>query len=117
MNFYDGYLALLSSITFMAGGALLLGVAVFIALASLWWLGHEPAPGSLGALFAREGIDWARLAAAASVDEFALGLSRCTECRAKAECGEWLASGRRDGYQSFCPNAAFVERVTKVAMR
>ena len=59
----------------------------------------------------------ARLAAAVSVEEFALGLSRCGDCRARAECGKWLAAGGRDGYQDFCPNAAFVERVTKATMR
>jgi|SRR5688572_15880927 len=117
MNLYDGNLTLLTSIAFMAGGALLLGVALYLAIATAWRLAREPAPGSLGALFARQGIDWAGLAGAASVREFSIGLDRCAECSAKARCGEWLASGRRAGYQAFCPNAAFVERVAKAATR
>lgn len=33
---------------------------------------------------------------------------RCVFCRARAECDAWLASGRRDGLEQFCPNAGFV---------
>jgi hypothetical protein len=52
-----------------------------------------------------------------TVEEFASGLDRCSQCGAKADCGRWLAAGHRDGYQRFCPNAAFVQRVTKTAIR
>ena len=49
--------------------------------------------------------------------EFADGLENCRQCAAKAECGSWLASGQREGYQRFCPNARFVERVAERAAR
>ena len=114
---YDGNVALLGSITFMAASAIMVGLAGYLTFATLWRFLHEPAPGTLGTMLARAGVDWSHLASAASVEEFARGLNRCAECRAKAECAEWLASGRRDGYQRFCPNAAFVERVRKAAAR
>ena len=117
MATYDGTVALLGSIAFMAAAAIMVGLAGYLAFATLWRLAHEPAPGTLGAMLAREGVDWSRLACAASVEEFALGLNRCAECSAKAECAEWLASARHEGYQRFCPNAAFVERVKKAAAR
>ena len=31
-------------------------------------------------------------------------------CTATTACDAWLASGRRDGFDSFCPNADFVGR-------
>jgi hypothetical protein len=114
---YDGNYELLGSIAYMAASALVLGIAACIVIVSLWRLRHEPAPSGLGAMLARQGIDWGRLAAAASVNDFALAVDRCTGCRARARCGEWLVSGRRDGYAAFCPNAAFVERMKRVARR
>lgn len=35
-------------------------------------------------------------------------------CSAKDECDAWLASGRRDGYARFCPNAAYVASRSRV---
>lgn len=117
MNLYDGNIAILGSIAFMAAGALVLGACVYIAVASLWRLRREPAPAGFGAMLAREGLDWGRLAATGAVGEVALALDRCAECRAKARCQEWLASGEREGYESFCANAAFLERMKGAAQR
>ena len=100
--------------TFLLLMALLLGVLI---IRWLWQLRREPLPGSLGALFARQGVNWGALARAASVREFADGLEHCMACPAKSECGRWLASGQREGFQKFCPNAAFVERVRERAVR
>ena len=117
MNPYDANVTLLGSIAFMAGAAIIVGVAGYITFATFWRFWHEPAPGSLGALFARQGVDWVRLASLVTVEEFATGLERCGQCSVKADCGRWLVAGHRDGYQRFCPNAAFVRRVTKTATR
>ena len=35
---------------------------------------------------------------------------RCVACADKARCDAWLASHRRDGFDAFCPNAAFISR-------
>jgi hypothetical protein len=114
---YDGNYALLGSIAFMAASALVLGIAAWIVSTALIGLWHEPLPSGLGAMLARQGIDWGAVAASASINEVAHAADRCAACRARAQCGEWLVSGRRDGYAAFCPNAAFVERVTRIALR
>ena len=33
---------------------------------------------------------------------------RCVACADKARCDAWLAAHRREGYEHFCPNAAFI---------
>jgi len=38
-------------------------------------------------------------------------VQRCLACTEAAQCQAWLWSGARDGYQPFCPNAAFIERM------
>jgi hypothetical protein len=117
MNLYDGNIAILGSIAFGAAAALILGVAAFITLALLWRLRRAPVAGGLGEMLARHGLDWGRLAAVGSIGEVSTALDRCAECRAKARCAQWIESGERDGYQAFCPNAAFFERVTAAAKR
>lgn len=117
MNLYDGNIAILGSIAFTAAAVLTLGVAAFIVLSVLWRLRREPVPGGLGEMLVRHGLDWGRLAAIGSIGEVSTALERCAECRARARCAQWIESGERDGYQAFCPNAAFFERVTAAAKR
>jgi hypothetical protein len=117
MNLYDGNIALLGSIALMAAGTLVLGVGAYIAVALLWRLRHEAAPAELGTMLSRHGVDWGRIVAAGAVQDLALGLRRCTQCRERARCHEWLASGAREGYEDFCINAGFVERMKGAAQR
>lgn len=42
--------------------------------------------------------------------ETARATRRCVACAEKARCDAWLASHRRDGFDAFCPNAAFISR-------
>jgi hypothetical protein len=42
--------------------------------------------------------------------EAARATRRCVACADKARCDAWLASHRRDGFDAFCPNAAFISR-------
>lgn len=35
---------------------------------------------------------------------------RCVYCRDKAQCDAWLASGKTEGFEAFCPNAAYIKR-------
>lgn len=115
MNLYDGNLAILGSIAFTAAAALLFGVGAFITLSLLWR--PRRAPAGLGEMLARQGLDWGRLAAVGSIGEVSVALERCAECAAKARCAQWLASGEREGYDAFCPNATFFQRVTAAAKR
>lgn len=97
--------------------AVIFGLAAWIALAALWGLRREPPPGLLGAMLSRHGVDWGTLAASGALNDLALGLRRCNACGENARCRQWLDSGAREGYQSFCPNAAFVERMKVVRER
>lgn len=38
----------------------------------------------------------------------ALATRACVYCNSKEECDAWLASGRREGFEAFCPNAAYI---------
>ncbi len=37
----------------------------------------------------------------------ARAVRRCIACPNLDQCGDWLASGRKDGLDEFCPNASF----------
>lgn len=104
---------LFESVASMGAAALMLGVGGYSVLASLWRLRREPAPAELGAMLARHGIDWGRLAAAGALNEFSRAVGRCASCCTRAECRAWLQSGSVQGYAAFCPNAALVERLTR----
>lgn len=45
----------------------------------------------------------------------AIATRRCVFCNAKDECDAWLASGRRDGFERFCPNAEFIAHRSNLA--
>jgi hypothetical protein len=51
--------------------------------------------------------------------EFAKPLSMlgaaCRQCTAEAQCHAWLGSGRRSGYEAFCPNAPALGKLAKRA--
>jgi hypothetical protein len=43
----------------------------------------------------------------------ALAMRRCTLCPAVDACHEWLAAGRREGLDGFCPNASYLRRLER----
>ena len=45
--------------------------------------------------------------------ELAGAARRCATCGATKACREWLDSDRRDGYEEFCVNAPFIERLKR----
>src|SRR4051812_26553885 len=46
--------------------------------------------------------------------DYAAALQRCDTCSQAVQCRAWIATKARDGYQYFCPNAAFVDRMKRV---
>ncbi len=40
--------------------------------------------------------------------ELTAAVSRCASCNAADRCRDWLASGRREGVEAFCPNASIL---------
>jgi len=52
-------------------------------------------------------------AAARSDTRMARALRRCVMCPSLDECEQWLASGKTDGIDEFCPNASVLEGLRK----
>lgn len=106
---------LLASIA--VAGAMLLGL--FIAgciIITLWKADFGDSPEVLlERVLRRQGAQVARLALASGDRAFAHAVRQCTRCSEAAQCRAWLSSEAREGYQSFCPNAAFVGRMKVLA--
>ncbi|OGA78360.1 MAG: hypothetical protein A3G27_13230 [Betaproteobacteria bacterium RIFCSPLOWO2_12_FULL_66_14] len=85
--------------------------AVFLyALAnSAWRMLHADGGLRLEQMLGRRGVQLAAAGEHAPYDA-AVAARRCANCADKAACDAWLASGRRDGFEAFCPNADFIGR-------
>lgn len=92
------------------GAALVFGVIFIAMFATAWRMMHDDGRLRLRRMLARNGV---RLAAAAGDEyyEAARATRRCVACADKGRCDAWLASHRREGFDAFCPNAAFIARV------
>ncbi len=89
-------------------GILISAVFLYALAATAWRMLHA---GSLRLeqVMGRRGTDLAFAGEHAPCDA-AVATRRCAACAGKAICDEWLASGRRDGFEAFCPNADFIGR-------
>jgi hypothetical protein len=61
----------------------------------------------------RQGDRVAHRAIASGSHDFAVAVKSCLACNQAAQCRAWLSSGARDGYQHFCPNAGYIERMKR----
>ena len=43
----------------------------------------------------------------------AYAVRRCMVCPSVHTCHDWLAAGKREGLEEFCPNARFVEKLER----
>lgn len=102
---------------YVLGTAVLLGLAALLTIDALLRILRAPVPANFGAMLARHGIDWRRIAEAGAAGEACLALDRCADCRARPRCSEWLAAEHGGGPQGFCPNARFFERLKDAAQR
>jgi hypothetical protein len=59
-------------------------------------------------MLARQGLQPGEELSQVHAEAFAA--RRCVFCRSKAQCDAWLASGRREGFEDFCPNAWYIAR-------
>ena len=103
---------LLSLIAIM-GGALLALVIAGAALLAFWSRNAVEMPLLLERVLRRQGDDVAHRALASGSNDFALAVRSCLRCTEAAQCRAWLSSGARDGYQWFCPNAGYVDRMKR----
>jgi hypothetical protein len=62
----------------------------------------------------RQGDAVARRALASGNRDLSLAVQRCLACNQAAQCRAWLASGAREGYERFCPNARYVQRMKEL---
>jgi hypothetical protein len=63
----------------------------------------------------RQGDRVAYRAIAASGNDFAMAVRQCVQCQEAAQCRAWLSSGATEGYESFCPNAGFIQRTKRLS--
>src|SRR5437763_17149559 len=82
----------------------------------LWRQGAgDERPLLIDRLLRRQGERVAYRAVAAGGHDFAVAVKQCVECQEAAQCRAWLASGATDGYESFCPNAGYIQRVKRIS--
>jgi hypothetical protein len=101
---------LLESIAVLGATALALGIAAIAAL-GLWRAMNDERPLLLSDLLAFEAIDMGEHATDAGVRQFALAAKICMQCDARDRCEAWLAGREPGGYEAFCPNAEYIERL------
>lgn len=95
----------------LAVASLLLAAALAYGLATAWRRTmHDDAPLPLFGMIERHGTTPQGLEAVVSAGNLALAARRCAFCGSKEKCRAWLASGRREDYPMFCPNAGLFER-------
>ena len=111
----NGTPPILESIAVMASTAIVAGFIVYILVMTWRRGGDAAAPLQLGEMLYRQGDGVARAAIAPGGRDFAIAVRGCVGCKEAARCREWLDSGERDGYQAFCPNAGFVDRMKQIA--
>jgi len=91
-------------------------MACAVILYVLWGQGTgDERPVLLDRLLRRQGERVACRAVAVGGRDLAVAVRDCIECQEAAQCRAWLASGATDGYESFCPNAGFIQRVKRIS--
>ena len=91
-------------------------MASMIILYVLWGQGTgDERPVLLDRLLRRQGERVAYRAIAAGGRDLAVAVKQCVECQEAAQCRAWLASGATEGYESFCPNRGYIQRVKRLS--
>ena len=93
------------------GGTLLALIIIVTVLLALWPGNAVEKPVLLERVLRRQGDDVAYRALASGSNDFAVAVRRCLQCTEAAQCRAWLSSGARQGYEWFCPNAGYVDRM------
>jgi hypothetical protein len=102
----------LESVAMVAiGGAVFLVVA-YCALETWLRAWEQQVPSPLVRTLYRVGADPERLSEPEVRQAIANAERSCATCTTTGACREWLESGSRTAYRTFCPNAALVERLT-----
>jgi hypothetical protein len=100
----------------IASALVMVSMACAVVLFLLWRQGAgDERPVLIDRLLRRQGERVAYRAIAAGGRDFAAAVKQCVECQEAAQCRAWLASGATEGYESFCPNAGFIQRVKRIS--
>jgi hypothetical protein len=100
------------SIATVALGGIALLIAACYVLETWLRAWEQQVPSPLVRTLYRVGADPERLVRTEASYEIALAERSCPTCAAVGACREWLESGSRTAYRSFCPNATLIERLT-----
>ncbi|HYL88038.1 MAG TPA: DUF6455 family protein [Burkholderiales bacterium] len=104
----------LASVAIASAVAIVSFTAVCVVLA--WRQGFaDERPVLIENLLRRQGERVACHALASGGRDFAVAVKRCVECPQVGRCTTWLASGAIDGFESFCPNAGFIQRTKRLS--
>ncbi len=104
----------LASVAIASAIAIVSFTAVCVVLAWRQGVGEER-PVLIENMLRRQGDRVAYLALAAGGRDFAVAVKQCVQCKQSTRCSAWLASGAVEGFESFCPNAAFVQRTKRIS--
>lgn len=87
-------------------GVIVLGALLYALAVGAWRMRQDGGRLRLGEMMLRRGAH----IGPGELEPFqaALAARRCVLCREKAVCDAWLASGRQEGSERFCPNAGFI---------
>jgi hypothetical protein len=90
-------------------GFVVFALFLYTLASTAWRMLHADGGLRLEQMLGRRGVQLAAAGEQAPSDT-AAAARRCAGCAGKAVCDDWLASGRRDGFEAFCPNADFIGR-------
>ena len=100
----------------ISSAIVIVGMVCVGLLVVLWQQGAgDQRPVLIDRMLRRQGERVAYRAVAAGGRDFALAVKQCVECQQAAQCRAWLASGATEGYESFCPNAGFIQWVKRIS--
>jgi hypothetical protein len=92
--------------------ALVIVVVIAVLLLGLWLPASRDDSVLLDQVLRRQGDSVA--ARAFMRRDYAAALQRCSTCSQAAQCRAWTRTRARDGYQYFCPNRGFIDRVKRL---
>lgn len=103
----------LTGYTILGFSLLVIGAALYAMLASAWHVIHDDGQLRLERMLKRHGGELDLAVGGFGSHQAAVAVRRCVACPDKPACDAWLASGKREGAEAFCPNASFVQRIAR----
>ena len=85
-------------------------VVIMLCVSVLLLEGAIPGePLLLGRMMLRHGVRAPELTTGLAGYKLAQAVNRCRRCSHKPDCARWLDEDGEPGYETFCPNAAFIQ--------